>query len=95
MPPLESKNHATSGDKNNHATFQDKKITLSLGPIAYKLVNKALNCSKLHQICPQWSKEVRIGPNRSKLVQTFPKGTKWVQMGLLGINRSKWVKMGL
>ena len=37
----------------------------------------------------------RIGPNGSKLVQTFPKENKWVQIGHLGLNRSKWVQMGL
>ena len=38
-----------------------------------------------------------IGSNRSKLDQTFPKGTKWVQMGQLssiGPNWFKWVNRG-
>ena len=52
------------------------KITLSIGPIASKVVNKALNCFKWHQICPNRSKLVRIGLNGSKLVNTFQKGTK-------------------
>ena len=100
MQPLGTKkNHTTSQDKittqplgqQNHATSRDKKIKLSIGPIASKLVyKKAPNCSKWHQICPNLSKHVRIDQNGSKLVQTFPKGPKWVQMGKFGLNRSKW-----
>ena len=56
----DKKNHATYQDKKNHATNRDnnkksrnlmgEKIMLSLGPIASKLVHKAPNCSKWHQI---------------------------------------------
>ena len=52
----------------------------------------APNVIKFVHISPNREK---IGPNGSKLVQIFPKGTKWVQMGQLGPNRwSKWVQMG-
>ena len=57
------KNHATSwGEKithplgHNHATSRDKKITFSIGTIASKLVHKAPNFSKWHQICQNGSK---------------------------------------
>ena len=36
--------------------LKTKKITLSLGPIASKLVHEALDCAKLHQTCPHRSK---------------------------------------
>ena len=86
----EDKNQTTSQDqknlsgKQNHATSH-----------VSKLVYKAPNFSKWHQLCSNLSNQVRIGPNGSKLVQTFPKGTKWVQMEQLGPNRSKWVQMSL
>ena len=38
------------GIKKNHAISQDKKVTLSIGPIASKLVHKSPNCSKWHQL---------------------------------------------
>ena len=56
----DKKNHTTSRDKTNHATSQDKKIMLSIGPIASKLVHKAPNLSKWHQICQNLSKLVEI-----------------------------------
>ena len=58
---LKQKNHATSwvqkitqplGTKKIAQPLKTKKIMFSLGPIASKLVHKALNCSKWHQICP-------------------------------------------
>ena len=65
-------NSATSQEEKNHATSQDKKISCkiiqplwtkkimqllgTIGPIASKLVHKALNVSKWHQICPNRSK---------------------------------------
>ena len=54
--PLGTKKITEPWDKKNHATSQDKKATLSIGPIASKLVHKAPNCSKWHQICPNRSK---------------------------------------
>ena len=42
--------------QKNHATSQDKKVTLSIGPIASKLFHNALNFSKWHQFGPNWSK---------------------------------------
>ena len=45
------KNHKTSGTKKACNLSGQKKITL-IGLIASKLVNKAPNCSKRHQICP-------------------------------------------
>ena len=41
--------------------LRTKKIMLSIGPIASKLVHKAPNCGKWHQICPDLSKWVQIG----------------------------------
>ena len=50
--------------KKSRNLFGQKKITqplkikntLSIGPIASKLVHKALSCSKWHQTCPKRSK---------------------------------------
>ena len=57
------KNHAISWThaKKSHATSWDKKIMLSICPIASKLVHKAPNCGKWNQICPDLSKWVQIG----------------------------------
>ena len=47
--------------------------------------------------CPNRSKQVQICQNRSKWIQivhTFPKETKQVRLGQLGLNRTKWVQMG-
>ena len=90
----DQKNHATSWDKKNPETSQDKSITLSIGPIASKLVQKALKCSKCDQIFSNRSIQIIIGPNGSKFVQNFPNGTKWVQVGQLGLYRSKWLQIG-
>ena len=51
----------------------------------------APNCIKFVQMGPNRLKQVNMDPNWSK---KFEKGTKWVQMGQLGLNKSKWVKMG-
>ena len=60
QPFATKKNHATSWHKTNHATSLDKKITLSIGPIAFKLVHKAPNCSKWHQIGRSLTKWVQV-----------------------------------
>ena len=55
--PLRTKKSQNLWDNQNHATsWNKKKITLSIGPIASKLVHRAPNCSKWHQICPNGSK---------------------------------------
>ena len=69
IQPLGTKKRKPSGQKKscnfsgqnnqgqkNHATSRDKIITLSIGSIASKLVHKAPNFSKWHQICPNGSK---------------------------------------
>ena len=54
QPLRTKKNHATSGTKKCNLFGQ--KIMLSKGSIVSKLVHKALNCSKWHQICTNGSK---------------------------------------
>ena len=98
LNPSDPKNHATSRDKN-HTTSWDKqkscnlsrqKITLSIGPIASKLVHKALNCSKWHQICPNRSRleSKWLGPNGSKLFKKGLNVSKWDNLVQMGSNWS-------
>ena len=87
LQSLQTKKSFNLYDNKHHATSWDKKITLSIDPIASKLVHRASNCSKWHQICPNWSKQVNIGPNGYKLVQM--NGSKWENQFLIGPN---WFK---
>ena len=45
--------------------IKTQTFRLSIGPIASKLVHKALNCSKWHQICPNSLEQVKMGSNGS------------------------------
>ena len=62
-------------------------IKFQTAPILFKFVQMVRNGSKY----------VRIGANRSKLVQIFQKGknvSKWDYLVIIGPNGFKWVGMG-
>ena len=78
--------------KSRNLLGHKKSCNGHAGPIAPKLVHKAPNCSKCHQICPKGSKQVRIFPNGSKFFfkrdKTGPNGTIWSHQVPMGSNGS-------
>ena len=54
--PLGSKNITQPLRTKKSCNLSRKKNHVSIGPIVSKLVHWALNCSKWHQIGPNWSK---------------------------------------
>ena len=88
--PVRTKKSCNLSGQKNQASSLDKKITqplktkkkimLSIGPIASKLVHKNLNCFKWHQLCPNRLEQAQMDINWSKLF-LGPYGFKWVRRG--------------